>query len=119
MSSYGFGKKQPVKVDDGSVVDISGLSRQPLPVDPQREEVAMRRGAALGFVDRGDEGGGQGTTPARRTRPKIPQSSLYIKGPTELLDWFVELSNERGHKAYWQTLAELRDLLGTNPRDPD
>jgi hypothetical protein len=57
MSGYGFGKKPASKVDDATPsedrLDFSGIRREPLSVDPALEEGAIRRGAALGFVDRG------------------------------------------------------------------
>lgn len=114
MSGYGFGKK-PVKPD---MLDLSGITRAPLPLDPVREEAAVARGTALGFVDRGEKAGGgnkaangTGDAPVRRRRQAAPQSSLYIKGPKETLDWFVEFTNRRGHRSYWQTLAEFRELV--------
>lgn len=106
MSGYGFGKK-PVKPD---MLDLSGITRAPLPLDPVREEAAVARGTALGFVDRGEKDGA-GDTPVRRRRQAAPQSSLYIKGPKETLDWFVEFTNQRGHRSYWQTIAEFREMI--------
>ena len=113
MSGYGFGKK-PVKSD---ALDLSGITRTPLPIDPVREEAAVARGTALGFVDRGEKdaveiaGGRAGEGAVRRRRQTTPQSSLYIKGPKETLDWFIEFTNERGHRSYWQTLAEFREFV--------
>lgn len=116
MSGYGFGKK-PAASD---TIDLSGITRAPLPLDPVREEAAVARGTALGFVDRGEQHGdrsgagdrdGAGDTPVRRRRQAAPQSSLYIKGPKETLDWFVDHTNQRGHRSYWQTLAEFRELV--------
>lgn len=110
MSGYGFGKK-PVKPD---TLDLSGITRTTLPLDPVREEAAVARGTALGFVDRGEKGAtdsGAGDAPVRRRRQAAPQSSLYIKGPKDTLDWFVEFTNQRGHRSYWQTLAEFREMV--------
>lgn len=126
MSGYGFGKKAtaPAGAGDPTKLDLSGIVRAPLTVDPAREAAAIARGNALGFVDRGDpaEGPaeGQGATPVRRRRQPAPQSSLYIKGPKETLDWFIDFTNQRGHRSYWQALAEFRDLVeGTRGSSPD
>lgn len=110
MTSYGFGKKP----GNRDTLDLSGISRTPLPIDPLREEAAMARGVALGFIDRGEstaapDGAGEG--PIRRRRQPTPQTSLYIKGPKETLDWFIDYTNKRGHRSYWQALAELRAMV--------
>jgi hypothetical protein len=110
MSGYGFGKasKSEPKAD-ADALDLSGISREPVATDPRREEAAMQRGAALGFVDRGEG-------PLRRRRQAAPQGSVYIKGPKDTLDWFVQFTNERGHSAYWQTIAEFREMVEAQSR---
>jgi hypothetical protein len=112
MSGYGFGKKPttPAKPADDTL-DLTGITRAPLPLDPAREEAAMARGAALGFVERGEAGSVTGEGTVRRRRQATPQASLYIKGPKETLDWFIEFTNERGHRSYWQTIAEFREMV--------
>ena len=122
MSSYGFGKK-PAR-PAGDTLDLSGITRTPMPLDPAREEAAIARGAALGFTDRGGadttvqgqearapQQAGAGGEPVRRRRRATPQASLYIKGPKDILDWFVDHTNRRGHRSYWQTLEELRAMV--------
>jgi len=84
--------------------------------DPEREEAAIRRGDALGFVDRDAASSATGemsgeTTPRRRRRSAQPQVSVFIKGPKDTLDWFVEYTNQRGHRSYWETLEEFRALV--------
>lgn len=124
MSGYGFGKKPaaPAKTDE-TRLDLSGIVRAPLAVDPAREAVAMARGDALGFVDRGEQAAGEGAEPGiRRRRQTVPQASLYIKGPKDTLDWFIDFTNQRGHRSYWQTIAELRELVegrGATPATPE
>lgn len=125
MSGYGFGKK-PAAPDDGRL-DLSGITRTPMHVDPAREAAAMERGAALGFVDRsargeptgeeaaGEDAAGEGAG-VRRRRQTAPQASLYIKGPKDTLDWFIEFTNRRGHRSYWQTLAEFRAMIEKGER---
>jgi hypothetical protein len=112
MSGYGFGKKPttPTKPAD-ETLDLTGITRAPLPLDPAREEAAMARGAALGFVERGETESVTGEGGVRRRRQTTPQASLYIKGPKETLDWFIEFTNERGHRSYWQTIAEFREMV--------
>ena len=105
MSGYGFGKK-PAKPD---TLDLSGITRTPLPLDPVREEAAVARGTALGFVDRAVADGAGDTV--RRRRQATPQASLYIKGPKETLDWFIDFTNQRGHRSYWQAIAEFREMV--------
>lgn len=114
MSGYGFGKK----ADAGPTaerLDLSGITRTPLPLDPTREAAALQRGAALGFVDRG-----AGEEPVvRRRRQSAPQSSVYIKGPKETLDWFIEYTNARSHRSYWQTLEEFRAMVEAQDGNAD
>lgn len=116
-SGYGFGKKPASKADDASFVeeerlDLSGIARTPVTVDPAREKAAIDRGAKLGFVDRGaGEAPDPVETGVRRRRQPAPQSTVYIKGPKDTLDWFIEYTNERGHRSYWQTLAEFREMV--------
>ena len=112
MSAYNFDKtKKPRSQPDAGVVDLTGISREPMTADPRREEEAIQRGTELGFVDRGEG-------PVRRRRKAAPQTSVYIKGPRDTLDWFVRFTNERGHSAYWQTIAEFREMIETQSK-PD
>lgn len=111
MSGYGFGKKPAAagynEEGPGDRLDLSGIERAPVVLDPAREEAAVRRGDALGFVDRS----ASDDTGRRRRRATQPQTSVFIKGPKETLDWFIDHSNRKGHRAYWQTLEELRALV--------
>ena len=119
MSGYGFKKPVPApdKEELGDKLDLSGIKRTSIALDPQREEEAVARGAAMGFVDRDERpaeaGGGR---PTRRRREAVPQGNLFIKGPQDTLDWFVQYTNDRGHRAYWQALEELRALSETKAR---
>jgi len=128
MSGYGFGKKSAGdgKKDDtgageGDRLDISGFARNPVTLDPEREEAAIRRGDALGFVDRSAasqgssestvESAGDAAGTRRRRRSAQPQISVFIKGPKDTLEWFIEYTNERGHRSYWEALEEFRSLV--------
>ena len=114
MSGYGFGKR-PAGPPNGAGedrLDLSGIARAPVTVDPSREEAAIRRGDALGFVDRGAAPSSPAKEPAgRRRRATQPQISVFIKGPQDTLEWFIEYTNQRGHRSYWQTLEEFRALV--------
>jgi hypothetical protein len=126
MSGYGFGKKPTGSAGantgagegagEPERLDLSGIVRAPVQLDPEREEAAIRRGDALGFVDRDAASSATGemsgdTAPRRRRRSAQPQVSVFIKGPKETLDWFVEYTNQRGHRSYWETLEEFRALV--------
>lgn len=120
MSGYGFGRK-PARAagageggDEAQRLDLSGIERRPVVVDPAREEAALARGAALGFVDRAAGETAESASPGasrRRRRPAQPQGSVFIKGPQDTLDWFIDYTNRRGHRSYWQTLEEFRALV--------
>lgn len=125
MSSYGFGKKAATtgSTDDagaggqGDRLDFSGIARTPVTLDPEREEAAIRRGDALGYVDRGTTinastpSSSDAGSPRRRRRTAQPQISVFIKGPKDTLEWFIEYTNQRGHRSYWEALEELRLLV--------
>jgi len=126
MSGYGFGKKPTVgkaeeaEAGEGDRLDFSGLVRTPVTLDPAREEAAIRRGDALGFVDRGASAqdrpeaatdGPSATSTRRRRRSTQPQVSVFIKGPKDTLDWFIDYTNQRGHRSYWEALEEFRLLV--------
>jgi len=125
MSSYGFGKKTAttVSTDDtgaggqGDRLDFSGIARTPVTLDPEREEAAIRRGDALGYVDRGTtinastQSSSDAVGPRRRRRTAQPQISVFIKGPKDTLEWFIEYTNQRSHRSYWEALEELRSFV--------
>lgn len=128
MSGYGFGKKpaggdktDDAKADEGDRLDFSGLARKPVTLDPEREEAAIRRGDALGFVDRSaaiqdaavssTESASDTVGARRRRRSAQPQISVFIKGPKDTLEWFIDYTNQRGHRSYWEALEEFRSLV--------
>ncbi len=119
MSSYGFKKPAPAPAkaeEGGGKLDFSGIERAPVALDPQREEDAVARGAAMGFVDRDERVPEEPARPSRRRREIVPQGNLFIKGPQATLDWFVDYTNSRGHRSYWQALEELRALADGKAR---
>ncbi len=112
MSAYGFKKPAPSKEDQGAdKLDLTGLDRVRVDVDPQREADAVARGAAMGFVDRAerDERAAE-ERPVRRRRETVKQGNLFIKGPQSTLDWFVDFTNQGGHRSYWEALEQLRAI---------
>ena len=99
-------------------LDLGGFTRDPVEVSPEKEAAAVARGDAIGFVDRSqsDHASQQSLQSlqgrgVRRRKDAVPSKSLYIKGPEALLDWFIELTNERGYRSYWQALEEFKELL--------
>lgn len=118
MSGYGFGKKpaggdkDPATTPDEQRLDFSGIRRAPVTVDPAREEAAIQRGDALGFVNRDAASDPTPEEGARRRRRSTqPQINVFIKGPKDTLEWFIDYTNQRGHRSYWQTLEEFRGLV--------
>lgn len=104
MSGYGFRKKPPVQqavTGDDVLLDFSGIERGPLAINPVREEARMRRGDALGFIDRTASGrtGAEirvaENGSARRRCTCEPQINVYVKEPKDTLEWF-EYTNRRG-----------------------
>ncbi|EZP56486.1 hypothetical protein BW41_00632 [Sphingomonas sp. RIT328] len=66
----------------------------------------MDRAEAVGFINRGQ---GRGVT--RRTRVAQPTASVFVKGPEELIEWFIAYTDAQGHQAYWKSIEDLRDLV--------
>ena len=119
MSGYGFRKPDPTPTKAegaGDKLDLTGIVRTPVALDPKREEEAVARGTALGFVGRDERAQEEPARASRRRREVVPQGNLFIKGPQQTLDWFVEYTNSRGHRSYWQALEELRALADSKER---
>lgn len=105
MSGYGFGAKKTPEAPATGKMDLGGLPKALPPLTQQAEAKAVAVGEGLGFVDRG-----QGS--ARRQRPApVPTASLYVKGPQELIDWFIAYTDGQGHSAYWKSLQDFRNMI--------
>ena len=116
--SYGFGKNKPsvenlARGPEKEMLDISGFDRKPLSIDREREKDAVERGEKIGFVDRG-EGRAQPNPElqpvSRRRKAPAPTGTVFIKGPKDVVDWFIQFSVESGHRSYWETIAKFREM---------
>lgn len=116
MSDFGFKKEGDVK-PKGRGIDLTGIPSGAVSVDPTQERDAIQRGEAMGFTDRGQGGLGQGKGGRRKRPTPPPQRPLYIRAPEELADWFEQYTEQRGHKALWQSIQDFRDLVETNQSD--
>jgi hypothetical protein len=106
--NYGFGRKPPLATQ---TANFDHVPRGPVMLDPTAEEAALQRGEALGFVNReAVELQTDQTRPVRRRRVAAPISTVFIKGPKEVIDWFIEYTNRGGYPAYWHGIAELKRL---------
>jgi len=108
MSNFGFDKRKGDESNSEELkpMEKSGLPRGPVVNDPARERQAMQRAEDLGYTDRG-----QGRGIVRRRPVATPTATVYIKGPEEVLEWFINYTAERGHKAYWNSIDDFRKLI--------
>ena len=113
MTDFGFKKERDTE-PKGKGIDLSGIPSGALPVDPALERDAIKRGEVLGFTDRGQAGAERGRGGRRKRPAPVPQRPIYIRAPEELADWFEACTEERGHKALWQSIQDFRDMLERN-----
>lgn len=104
MSSYGFGGKKPSGTSSSDKIDLGGLPNSLPPLKREDETRAVAVGEALGFVDRG-----QGVR--RRKPPAIPSVNLYVKGPQDVIQWFIDYTDAQGHSAYWKSIEDFKRLM--------
>ena len=110
MSSFGFGK--PAEKRE-KTIDKAGLPRGPIVVDPASERDAVARGEQLGYVDRGQtdtQPSGAAGRGGRKRPPAPPSQTLYIRAPQELAEWFERYTEQRGHRALWNSIEDFRKL---------
>ena len=118
MSDFGFSKGgdkrsvEPAPAETPSKIDLGGMPRGPVVNDRDRERDAMQRAESVGFTDRGQ---GRGIT--KRVRQKKATAEVFVKGPEELIEWFVEYTNDHGHSAYWKSIADFRALVEASERE--
>jgi hypothetical protein len=109
MSDFGFGKgsdKSKGESPDRGKLDLGGMPKGPVLNDRMREHEAMARAEAVGFTDRG-----QGRGVVRRKRVAQPTATVYVKGPEELIEWFINYTESKGHSAYWKAIDDFRALV--------
>lgn len=109
MTDFGFSKGGDKTKGEGaspSKLDLGGMPKGPIQNDPMRERDAMTRAEAVGFTDRG-----QGRAIVRRKRVAQPTATVYVKGPEELIEWFISYTESKGHSAYWKAIEDFRALV--------
>lgn len=113
MSTFGFKKTAPSEEDTKRPgFDLAGIPKGPIALDPAKERDAVQRGEALGFTDRGqsvDIEKGRGRR--RQKPPATPMEVIYVRAPKELAEWFQNYTDAKGHKAYWQSIQDMRALI--------
>lgn len=113
MSNFGF-KKPGTSAEDTKRpgLDLAGIPTGPIALDPAKERDAVQRGEALGFTDRGqNEDTQKGRGRRRQKPPATPMEVIYVRAPKELAEWFQNYTDAQGHKAYWQSIQDMRDLI--------
>jgi hypothetical protein len=109
MTNFGFGKggaKPATESAAPAKLDLGGLPTGPIENDRMREREAMDRAEAVGFTDRG-----QGRGIVRRKRVAQPTATVYVKGPEELIEWFIHYTESKGHSAYWKAIEDFRAMV--------
>jgi hypothetical protein len=105
MSDYGFGKGSS-EVEKKVGLDLTKLPKGLPPLNAEAEQEAIRRGEALGFTDRGQGG------PGKRRRGKSAETAtVYLKGPVEVIHWFIRYTEEKEHSAYWRSIEDFKKLI--------
>jgi len=120
MSNFGFKKpEEGAGEQKAKGIDVAGLPTGPVNLDPEKERKAVERGEALGFTDRGQgapNGRGRG---GRKRPPPPPSQTIYIRAPQDLAEWFERYTEQRGHRALWQSIQDFRDMIEAAPGNRD
>ena len=109
MTDFGFGKggaKPKAEAAAPTNLDLGGMPNGPIENDRMRERDAMERAERVGFTDRG-----QGRGIVRRKRVAQPTATVYVKGPEELIEWFIHYTESKGHSAYWKAIEDFRAMV--------
>jgi hypothetical protein len=71
---------------------------------------AERAGEVLGFRAQLSHS----TLPQRvgRRRTAVPSKSIFLKGPEDLIDWFIQYTDAGEFRSYWEALADLKNRAG-------
>jgi len=110
MTDYFKTVKKPAPAGQG---DFSGIPKGPLTVSPDKEKEILAASEEQGFKSREPiSEATQGDTGVRRTKAAIKSKSVFIKGPEEVIDWFIGYTNEGDYKSYWEALEDLKKRAG-------
>lgn len=110
MTDYFKSVKDP---KDKEKADFSGIPKGPLKVSPEEEAKILEESDKRGFRSRENKPAEAEATPnVRRSKGAVKSRSIYIKGPEELMDWFVEFTNEGDFNSYWEALEDLKKRAG-------
>lgn len=112
-----------------AVADLAAVTRQEgsgadyaEAVEQLLAEFRASMGAAKPSAGQGDQGPQlaalaaltteKGVEPGKRRRPAAgPVRTIYIRAPEETANWFTAYTNARGHRAFWQSIEDLRALV--------
>ncbi len=89
--------------------DLSGIPKGAIKLNELQAERAGRAGEALGFRSREPQAEPQ---QGRRRKIASPMKSLFIKGPTDTVDWFINYADAGSFRSYWEALEDLRRRAG-------
>lgn len=109
MTDFGFSKgpdKTKGEAGPPAKLDLGGMPKGPIVNDRMMEREAMERAERVGFTDRG-----QGRGVVRRKRVAQPTATVYVKGPEELIEWFIGYTESKGHSAYWKAIEDFRAMV--------
>lgn len=114
--TFGFsGKKR---------LDLSNIPAAAPAVPLDREEAAIKRGEALGFVGREpgapeahaaivtaseSDSGQRGKVVRKRPARRAGVRNIMVSGPEDVIDEFIDFVNTRGYSAYWVALKHFMD----------
>jgi hypothetical protein len=109
--SLGFDKVKKQR----PALDIKGIqSMPPVNVSPDDDAKVIKGAEQLGFKSREanpepktEEDASKQGRGVIRQRSREPQREVFIKGPSSVIDRFVEYTNRSGYKSYWQALEAL------------
>ena len=105
---FGFGKRHN-KSTETAADDLSGIPKGPIRLSDETTAAAERAGEGLGFRSQLETKVPKST--GRRIVAK-PSKSIFIKGPEDTIDWFVEFTNQHNFRSYWEAIEELKKRSG-------
>lgn len=110
MADYFGDVKKPALAGKG---DFSDIPKGPLTVSPDKEKQILDASEEQGFKSREPSAEpGDSEQGVRRAKAAVKSRSIFIKGPEELIDWFISYTNDGDHSSYWKALQDLKDRAG-------